>query len=211
MGSHAPSSSTSREVDRRRIAPMRLRELQMPRRYCSMADVIRCSGPVKKLPPTPRRYSTMADVMRRSRPVHAPPPVARAREAVYDAVLCDTCGSGDRDDELLLCDRCDRGRHTFCLRPIAAKVPIGPWFCPDCAPPAKPVKSESWGPSSRPRSRHFPLPSRVSPPPSDCRLPSCAVSSSHCFFLLPFCFLGGSLRVSDEADQDRQFLPDSEG
>ncbi|XP_066319692.1 histone-lysine N-methyltransferase ATXR5-like isoform X1 [Miscanthus floridulus] len=42
----------------------------------------------------------------------APPPI-----------LCDTCGSGD--DELLR-DRCDRGRHTLCLRPVAAVCPIGP-------------------------------------------------------------------------------------
>jgi len=145
MGSHAPSSSTTPEVDRKRITPMRLQELPMPRRYCSMADVIRCSGPVKKLAPTPRRYSTMADIMRRSRPVDAPappPPVARVRETIYDAAVCDTCGSGDRDDQLLLCNRCNRGRHTFCLRPIATKVPVGPWFCPDCAPPLKRLKSE---------------------------------------------------------------------
>ncbi|KAG2603490.1 probable Histone-lysine N-methyltransferase ATXR5 [Panicum virgatum] len=116
MGRSAPPSTSSPELRRKRTA-----------------------APPPE-PPTPRRFCSMDDVMRRSRPVHAPPPVARAREAVYDAVLCDTCGSGDRDDELLLCDRCDRGRHTFCLRPIAAKVPIGPWFCPDCAPPAKPVK-----------------------------------------------------------------------
>ncbi|KAG2594407.1 probable Histone-lysine N-methyltransferase ATXR5 [Panicum virgatum] len=116
MGRSAPPSTSSPELRRKRTA-----------------------APPPE-PPTPRRFCSMDDVMRRSRPVDAPPPVARAREAIYDAVLCDTCGSGDRDDELLLCDRCDRGRHTFCLRPIAAKVPIGPWFCPDCAPPAKPVK-----------------------------------------------------------------------
>ncbi|KAK8454526.1 hypothetical protein SEVIR_5G470800v4 [Setaria viridis] len=117
MGRRAPSSTSSPELRRKRTA-----------------------APAPE-PPTPRRFRSMADVMRRSRPVGAPPPVARAREeAAYDALLCDTCGSGDRDDELLICDRCDRGRHTFCLRPIAAKVPIGPWFCPDCAPPAKPVK-----------------------------------------------------------------------
>uniref|UniRef100_A0A0E0JU18 [histone H3]-lysine(27) N-methyltransferase n=2 Tax=Oryza punctata TaxID=4537 RepID=A0A0E0JU18_ORYPU len=53
---------------------------------------------------------------------------------------CDVCGSGERDEELLLCDGCDRGRHIFCLRPIAARVPAGPWFCPACAPRSKPVK-----------------------------------------------------------------------
>jgi len=38
--------------------------------------------------------------------------------------------------------RCNCGRPTFCLRPIATKVPVGPWFCPDCAPPLKRLKSE---------------------------------------------------------------------
>jgi hypothetical protein len=56
-------------------------------------------------PPTPRRFCSMDDVTRRSRPVDAPPPAAHAREAIYDVVLCDTCGSGNRNDELLLCDR----------------------------------------------------------------------------------------------------------
>ncbi|CAN6229157.1 unnamed protein product [Urochloa humidicola] len=46
------------------------------------------------------------------------PPVARAREAIYDAVL-DSYGSGDHDVDVLLCDR---GRHTFCLRFIAART-----------------------------------------------------------------------------------------
>jgi len=32
------------------------------------------------------------------------------------------------------------GRPTFCLRPIATMVPVGPWFCPDCAPPLKHLK-----------------------------------------------------------------------
>jgi len=96
-------------------------------------------------PPTPRRYCSMDDVMRRACAVDAPPPVARARVyTYYENLICETCGSGDRDDDLLLCDRCDRGHHTFCLRPIAAKVPIGPWFCPVCAPPAKAPKSASF-------------------------------------------------------------------
>ncbi|KQK11697.1 hypothetical protein BRADI_2g61717v3 [Brachypodium distachyon] len=82
----------------------------------------------------------MADVMRRSVPVDAPPPVARARGGrAYETLPCEVCGSGDRDEDMLLCDLCDRGRHTFCLRPILAAVPLGYWLCPDCAPPSKPV------------------------------------------------------------------------
>nr|CAB3489539.1 unnamed protein product [Digitaria exilis] len=100
--------------------------------------------------PTPRRFFTMADVMRRSRPVEAPPRarVTRARDTIVmhedDVdVVCDTCGSCEHEDKLLLCDRCGHGRHTFCLRPVAAEVPDGPWFCSDdcaCAPPVKRFK-----------------------------------------------------------------------
>ncbi|OEL21363.1 hypothetical protein BAE44_0017618 [Dichanthelium oligosanthes] len=105
-----------------------------------MADLMRRSCPVD-VPVLPlQRVSSMIDVMSHARPVDAPPPVAHAREATPDAITCDSCGSGDDDDELLLCERCSRGRHTFCLRPIVAKVPNGPWFCPDCAPSTKHIK-----------------------------------------------------------------------
>jgi hypothetical protein len=89
----------------------------------------------------------MDDIMSNTHPIDAPPPVARAREAVvYDAVRCEGCGSGDREGDLLLCDGCDRGHHTLCLRPICVEVPSGAWFCPDCAPSAKPLKGESGDP-----------------------------------------------------------------
>ncbi|XP_058104852.1 histone-lysine N-methyltransferase ATXR6 [Magnolia sinica] len=54
-------------------------------------------------------------------------------EISVDNIYCEECGSGDVPDELLLCDKCDRGFHLFCLRPILACVPIGPWFCPSCS------------------------------------------------------------------------------
>jgi hypothetical protein len=122
----------------------------------------------------------MEDVMRRARAVDAPPPVARAQVyTYYKTLVCDTCGSGDRDDDLLLCD-C--GHHTFCLRPIAAMVSIGPWFCPVCAPPAKAPKSAPF--YLRPSS---PSPSRRFPPPHSflCLHASCLVA----LYLLLFIFL----------------------
>lgn len=61
----------------------------------------------------------------------------------YNDAVCDQCGSGDRDHQLLLCDKCDKAYHMLCLRPIVVRVPIGPWFCRDCSdhPPSPPVKS----------------------------------------------------------------------
>ena len=42
------------------------------------------------------------------------------------------CGSSEREDELLLCDRCDHGYHLDCLSPPLAEVPVEDWFCPQC-------------------------------------------------------------------------------
>ncbi|CDP05029.1 unnamed protein product [Coffea canephora] len=51
----------------------------------------------------------------------------------YSNACCEKCGSGEDADELLLCDKCDRGFHLFCLRPILASVPKRSWFCPSCS------------------------------------------------------------------------------
>ena len=51
----------------------------------------------------------------------------------YSYTVCEECGSGDAADKLLLCDKCDRGFHLFCLRPIIVSVPKGRWFCPSCS------------------------------------------------------------------------------
>ncbi|KAK4745421.1 hypothetical protein SAY87_011733 [Trapa incisa] len=51
----------------------------------------------------------------------------------YSDVRCESCGSGDCAAELLLCDKCDRGYHIFCLRPILVSVPKGLWFCSSCS------------------------------------------------------------------------------
>ncbi|KAE8678254.1 putative Histone-lysine N-methyltransferase ATXR5 [Hibiscus syriacus] len=40
-----------------------------------------------------------------------------------DDVRCERCGSGDFGSKLLLCDKCDKGYHLFCLRPILVSVP----------------------------------------------------------------------------------------
>ncbi|CAN0922624.1 Histone-lysine N-methyltransferase ATXR6 [Linum grandiflorum] len=54
-------------------------------------------------------------------------------DAEYNDLCCEECGSGESPAELLLCDKCDKGYHLFCLRPILASVPKGSWFCPCCS------------------------------------------------------------------------------
>ncbi|KAJ7965310.1 putative Histone-lysine N-methyltransferase ATXR6 [Quillaja saponaria] len=51
---------------------------------------------------------------------------------------CEECGSGESPAKLLLCDKCNRGYHLFCLRPVLVSVPRGSWFCPSCSKHKRP-------------------------------------------------------------------------
>ncbi|OWM79656.1 hypothetical protein CDL15_Pgr023068 [Punica granatum] len=61
------------------------------------------------------------------------PPLFEEDSSDYCDVRCETCGSGDYAAQLLLCDKCDRGYHMFCLHPILVAVPKGAWFCLSCS------------------------------------------------------------------------------
>ena len=45
---------------------------------------------------------------------------------------CQFCHSGDKEDQLLLCDGCDKGYHTYCFKPPMDNIPDGDWFCYEC-------------------------------------------------------------------------------
>ncbi|XP_047247666.1 remodeling and spacing factor 1 isoform X1 [Girardinichthys multiradiatus] len=45
---------------------------------------------------------------------------------------CTHCGLPNHPELILLCDLCDRGYHTACLRPPLMLIPDGEWFCPPC-------------------------------------------------------------------------------
>lgn len=46
--------------------------------------------------------------------------------------ICEQCHSGAHEKSMLLCDRCNRGWHLYCLSPPLAEVPHGNWYCLDC-------------------------------------------------------------------------------
>ncbi|KAL4351412.1 hypothetical protein GQ457_06G043160 [Hibiscus cannabinus] len=77
------------------------------------------SSPPKKLRP-------MSEILDRAK-------YAVVERADYSDIICEQCGSGERPEELLLCDKCDKGFHMRCLRPIVARIPIGSWLCPKCS------------------------------------------------------------------------------
>ncbi|KAM9342253.1 bromodomain adjacent to zinc finger domain protein 2B [Pholidichthys leucotaenia] len=53
-------------------------------------------------------------------------------ERVIMKVYCQLCEKGDNEQLLLLCDKCDRGYHTYCHTPEITMLPDGEWFCPTC-------------------------------------------------------------------------------
>ncbi|XP_030827948.1 lysine-specific demethylase 5A isoform X2 [Strongylocentrotus purpuratus] len=57
---------------------------------------------------------------------------ARTGVSLIEMYMCHTCGRGDVEDCLLLCDGCDDSFHTFCLIPPLPEVPKGDWRCPSC-------------------------------------------------------------------------------
>ena len=48
----------------------------------------------------------------------------------YSSTVCKVCEAGSNGSQLLLCDGCDTGFHTFCIG--LAGVPHGDWFCAKC-------------------------------------------------------------------------------
>ncbi|XP_041988542.1 uncharacterized protein LOC121739961 isoform X4 [Aricia agestis] len=50
---------------------------------------------------------------------------------------CQFCQSGDNEAELLLCDGCDKGYHTYCFKPRMEKIPEGDWYCWECVNKAR--------------------------------------------------------------------------
>jgi hypothetical protein len=47
-------------------------------------------------------------------------------------MVCEKCKGGHHEDKIILCDRCDKGWHMFCLSPPLETVPEGEWICPTC-------------------------------------------------------------------------------
>ncbi|CAL2036560.1 unnamed protein product [Caenorhabditis brenneri] len=50
-----------------------------------------------------------------------------------DCTICEGCGKGGDDKNLMLCDECDVPYHTYCLKPPIEKVPTGSWRCQWCS------------------------------------------------------------------------------
>ncbi|KAG4987495.1 hypothetical protein JHK85_030478 [Glycine max] len=56
---------------------------------------------------------------------------SKVQEEEHDQI-CEQCKSGLHGELMLLCDRCDKGWHTYCLSPPLEKIPPGNWYCFNC-------------------------------------------------------------------------------
>lgn len=45
---------------------------------------------------------------------------------------CHICGKDNDDSHIILCDKCDRGFHIYCLNPKLNDIPNGEWICAIC-------------------------------------------------------------------------------
>lgn len=50
----------------------------------------------------------------------------------FSCKSCQQCHSSAQTKHMLFCDSCDRGFHTFCLKPALKQPPEGEWTCPLC-------------------------------------------------------------------------------
>ncbi|XP_053404414.1 remodeling and spacing factor 1-like isoform X2 [Mercenaria mercenaria] len=53
-------------------------------------------------------------------------------EEEEEQAACVKCLRSHQPEWILLCDKCDAGYHTACLRPPLMIIPDGDWFCPPC-------------------------------------------------------------------------------
>lgn len=52
----------------------------------------------------------------------------------YERVACTVCGDTRGEDNMCICDGCERAFHLRCLLPPQTTVPSGSWYCPGCDP-----------------------------------------------------------------------------
>ncbi|KAI4315412.1 hypothetical protein L6164_028225 [Bauhinia variegata] len=56
---------------------------------------------------------------------------SEGQEEKHDQI-CEQCRSGLHGEVMLLCDRCDKGWHMYCLSPPLKQIPPGNWYCFNC-------------------------------------------------------------------------------
>ncbi|KAL6042669.1 Histone-lysine n-methyltransferase [Balamuthia mandrillaris] len=60
-----------------------------------------------------------------------------------EEIVCEGCGSGEHDEELVLCDKCNGGWHLWCMSIPLTVIPEGDWFCHKCDTDKTPTENNN--------------------------------------------------------------------
>ncbi|WFD03442.1 histone acetyltransferase [Malassezia obtusa] len=74
---------------------------------------------------------------------------------------CEVCLDKGDDEQIMFCDRCDRGWHLYCLRPALTKPPRGLWYCPTCQESPAPKTAKGRATRASPARSESPKPATV--------------------------------------------------
>lgn len=59
-------------------------------------------------------------------------PLSRSNVILDIIDYCHICGKDNDDSQMILCDKCDKGYHIYCLTPPLSEIPKGDWVCVTC-------------------------------------------------------------------------------
>lgn len=102
----------------------------VPGRVCAL---VRLACPTRESLLSPTHPCSVLQKKRAKGKAGGGKPDANRIPANIDTLLCEICGAGHHEDKIILCDRCDKGFHLFCLSPPLECVPEGDWVCPLCS------------------------------------------------------------------------------
>lgn len=60
---------------------------------------------------------------------HAP---EKANCLIYEEIFCEKCGGGDDDGKIVICEKCLKAAHIYCLEEKTEEIPQGDWLCEKC-------------------------------------------------------------------------------
>ncbi|GFS15633.1 histone-lysine N-methyltransferase 2C, partial [Elysia marginata] len=59
-------------------------------------------------------------------------PISRSGWQCPNCKICQTCRTASDENNILVCNTCDKTYHTFCLKPPMATIPKNGWRCKNC-------------------------------------------------------------------------------
>ncbi|XP_031125306.1 lysine-specific demethylase lid isoform X2 [Ipomoea triloba] len=102
--------------------------------YCAKLNKVRNKGCKRRSIPDRKsvhEFESSSSKRRRKNTEGERHEMHKAKEEEFDQI-CEQCKSGLHGEVMLLCDRCNKGWHIYCLSPPLKQVPPGNWYCLEC-------------------------------------------------------------------------------